>query len=176
MEYMRKIKHIVAVGENWGFSFKNKLIFQFKEILEHFIKMTSGHIIIMGRKTFEYMLHMEKNGFSIPGAIIIVVSRNRDYSAKAQMVTSSIEEAIEIAQEINLPKSDIYIMGGASMYNQTIDTCDELVIIMIGMTREADTFYLNPTKHGFKRVSFNDMVLSEFNQYPYSFTYWRKKS
>jgi len=124
---------IAAAAENNALGKDNKLIWHLPLDFKRFKKLTSGHCIIMGRKTFE----------SLPGILPkrkhIVITRQENYKVKEGVtVVSSLEEAIKLAyKEDDTP----YIIGGGEIYKQSMEFADVIELTRVHATMEADTFF-----------------------------------
>ncbi len=110
-----QISIVVAIAEkDRGIGHGSELLFRISDDLKRFKALTTGHPIIMGRKTFESI------GRPLPGRENIVITRNPNWSAPGVKTTSSIEQAIEIAS--NAPGNDqIFIIGGGEIYKETLE-------------------------------------------------------
>jgi dihydrofolate reductase len=147
---------VAAIGKNRELGLKDKLLWHIPEDIKRFRELTSGHPIIMGRKTFESILGY--SGKPLPRRTNIVVTRDRNYEAglrergiESVLVANSLEEAIEIAKKS--PGSDeIHIGGGAQLYAEAIPLVDRLYLTLINDTKEADTFFPEYEPH-FKHKS-----------------------
>lgn len=136
---------ICAVAENMAIGKDNKIPWHIPEDLKLFKKLTTGNIIIMGRKTFESI------GKPLPGRISIIISTSynetQEYSAETQIYKcSSLEKALHTASEITektsgLEDKEIFIAGGASIYKQAIIGAEKLYISRIPGIYEGDTFF-----------------------------------
>lgn len=133
---------IACCGPNNELGYKNDLIYHIKEDMEFFKSMTMSRAVIMGRKTFESI------GKPLPFRLNIVISHNKDYGTKFFnyrlnfKVATNLEEAIRIANKYDFYDDDIFITGGAEIYNQTINKCKNLYITkVIDHSSEADTFF-----------------------------------
>ncbi len=129
---------ICAVSENRAIGKNNQLLWHIPEDMAHFKKLTIGHAIIMGRKTFESI------GKPLPNRTNVVITSDPDYSAEGTIVAHTIEEAIEKVKEIE--KEEIFIIGGGKIYEQTIDLCDKLYLTVVEGKFEADTFFPDYSK------------------------------
>lgn len=136
------ISIIVAIAENRAIGYKNKLIYWLPNDLKRFKGLTTGNTIIMGRKTFESL----PKG-ALPNRRNIVISRTADKDAfPGAECYKSLEEALEAAKtgftyNDNL-STDVYIIGGASVYEQAFPIADRLCLTYIFDTpAEADTFF-----------------------------------
>ena len=123
---------IVAAGENDAIGKNNKLIWHLSNDLKRFKKLTSGHHIIMGRKTFESFPK------PLPNRIHVVISRQSSYEApEGVIVVNSLEKAIEVAKNDAQP----FIIGGGQIYELAMPLADKLEITRVHSEFEADTFF-----------------------------------
>ncbi|MDO5036174.1 MAG: dihydrofolate reductase [Porphyromonas sp.] len=139
--------------------------------LKHFKETTMGSPIIMGRHTFESF----PNG-ALPGRTNIVVTRNKDYSAKDIVLAHSLEEAIEIAANES-PRA--YLSGGGQLYKQALekDLVQVLHITQVHHTwQEADTYMPAIDLDLWDFVYEERHEADEKNLYPYSFLRFERKS
>ena len=159
------ISIIAAVARNRAIGFQNKLIYWLPNDLKRFKQLTTGHTIIMGRNTF---LSLPKG--ALPNRRNIVLSR----SAKAFPgcdVYASLEEALAHCAA----DEDIYIIGGASVYQQALPLADRLCLTEIDDTpAEADTFF--PPYDDWQEVSRESHATDERHAYPYAFVDYVKKN
>ena len=150
----KKIIHIVCMDELGGIGLDNKLLFRIPEDLHYFRNKTLGHSCLCGRKTYE----------SFPKKLtrrIVRVLRG----ASINKLTNSLYECWMDSTMLNT--DSIYIIGGASIYNQTADIVDELLITIVDAKVEADTFYTIPD--GFVKVWESDTQHS-VNDLSFKFT------
>ena len=133
---------IAAVSENRAIGKDNKLLWRIPEDLKRFKELTSGHPIIMGRKTFEAI------GGPLASRTNIIVTRDESYSARGCIRCNSLEEAIEMARGVDQEK--LFIIGGGQIYNQAISQANRLYLTVIEGQFEADTFF--PDYSDFKRI------------------------
>lgn len=123
---------IAAVAKNRAIGFENKLLYWLPNDLKRFKALTTGHTIIMGRNTFESL----PKG-ALPNRRNVVLSRTTKELPGCD-VFPTLEEAIQSCQ----PEEDIYIIGGARVYEQAIKFADRLCLTEIADTpREADAFF-----------------------------------
>ena len=126
------ISIIAAVAKNRAIGYKNKLIYWLPNDLKRFKALTTGHTIIMGRNTF---LSLPKG--ALPNRRNIVLSRSTK-AFEGCDVYPSLDEALRHCSE----DEDIYIIGGASVYQQALPLADRLCLTEIDDTPEqADTFF-----------------------------------
>jgi dihydrofolate reductase len=128
------ISIIAAIGKNRELGKNNKLLWQLKKDLQHFKIITSGHPVIMGRKTFESI------GFPLPKRTNIVITRDKNYQVAAGVIIcDSLEKAMEVAKTKD--RQEIFIIGGASIYSQAINLADKLYLTLVDGTFDADVYF-----------------------------------
>lgn len=133
--------HVVAVSENDVIGKDGKLPWHFPADLKFFKNLTTGHTVIMGRKTFDSI------GKALPNRRNIVVSRQAHAPVEGVEFVSSIETALEKAGP-----QDVFIIGGASIYEATLGRVEGIYLTHIGQTFQGDAFYPG-VPAGFKKVS-----------------------
>jgi dihydrofolate reductase len=127
----KNITLIAAAAENNAIGKDNKLIWHLSDDLKHFKNLTKGHHVIMGRKTFESMPK------ALPNRTNVVVTRNKDYTAKDAHVVDSLEAALAFAQEDDRP----FIIGGGEIYRQGLAFANCIELTRVHEDFEADTFF-----------------------------------
>lgn len=126
------ISIIAAVAKNRAIGYKNKLLYWLPNDLKRFKALTTGHTIIMGRKTFESL----PKG-ALPNRRNVVLSRSEKEFPGCE-VFPSLKEALKHCQ----PDEDVYIIGGASVYSQAMTIAERLCLTEIDDTpTEADAFF-----------------------------------
>lgn len=128
---------IVAVDEKWGIGRDGKLLTSIPGDMKYFKKHTTGKVIVMGRKTLESM--PGKKG--LPNRVNYVMTHDESYEAEDAIVVHSEEELFVKLGEYN--SDDVYLIGGASLYNKYYRKCDRLYITKIDAELNADTFIVN---------------------------------
>lgn len=121
--------------------YKNRLLYAIPSDMTRFRMLTTGHTIIMGRKTFESL----PNG-ALPNRHNIVISKTREQIAGCE-VFASLEEALEARKEA--AEDECFIIGGASIYEQALPFADKLYLTIVEKEPEhADTFFpeINPAE------------------------------
>lgn len=130
---MSKLSIIAAVDRRMGIGFENKLLFWLPNDLKRFKALTTGNTILMGRKTFESL----PKG-ALPNRRNIVLSANPTTECQGADIFPSLEAALQSCRE----DEHIYIIGGASIYQQALPLADELYLTEIDSTApEADAFF-----------------------------------
>jgi len=130
-----KIILVAAVAKNNIIGKTNSLPWYLPEDLKHFKEITQGHIVLMGRKTFESILN--RLGNPLPNRKNIIVTKRVDYHVRAGVeLYHSIDEVFA-----KYVKEDIYVIGGASIYKQTIDKAHKLYITQVHEEYEGDVYF-----------------------------------
>ncbi len=150
---------IAAVAKNNALGKDNQLIWHLPADLKRFKKVTLGHHIIMGRKTFESL------GKPLPNRTTIIITRNTNYIAEGCIVVNSLEEAINTAKADKNP----FILGGAEIYKQALEIADVLDLTLVHYEFEADAFFPKIDFNHWKEVSREDFKANDKNKYDYSF-------
>ena len=123
---------IAAVARNRAIGYQNKLLYWLPDDLKRFKALTTGHTIIMGRRTFESL----PTG-ALPDRRNIVLSRSQQTLPGCECFTS-IEEALRHCQ----PDEDVYVIGGASIYKQAVNLADRLYLTEVDDTpQQADAYF-----------------------------------
>lgn len=134
---------IAAAGENNALGKNNDLVWHLPDDFKRFKKMTSGHHIIMGRKTFESFPQ------SLPNRTHVVITRRDNYKKEGVIVVHSLERALEFTKEDPQP----FIIGGGEIYKMAIDVADKIELTRVHGTFEADTYFPEIDEDQWKLVS-----------------------
>lgn len=128
---------IVAVDNNWAIGNKNQLLVRIPNDHKMFREMTTGKVVVLGRKTLETF----PQGLPLKNRTNIILSTNPDYKVKDATVVHSIEELLEEVKQY--PTEDVFIIGGESIYRQMLPYCEVAHITKIDMEYEADSYFPN---------------------------------
>ncbi len=156
---------IAAIAENNALGKDNQLILHLPADLKRFKQVTLNHHIIMGRKTFESL------GKPLPNRTTIIITRNKNYSAKGCIVVNSLKKAIEASKNDENP----YILGGAEIYKQAMEIADKLDLTFVHHKFEADAFFPVIDTKIWKETSREDFKADEKNKYNFSFVTFERK-
>ena len=126
-----RISIIAAMAKNRVIGQKNALPWHLPEDLKHFRKLTMGHHIVMGRKTFESI------GKPLPGRTSIVVSRNADLVIPGAEVAPSMEKAVSLCSG----DEEIFIIGGGELFSQAMSFADRIYLTEIQDEYEGDAYF-----------------------------------
>lgn len=128
---------IVAVDRNWAIGYKNDLLVKIPADQRFFREVTTGKVVIMGRKTLQSFPQQQP----LKNRTNIVITRDPDFTVKGATVVHSIEEALEEVKDV--PTEDVFVIGGATIYEQMMDYCDVAHVTKIDFPYYADTFFPN---------------------------------
>ena len=154
---MPEIVIIAAVAKNRVIGHDNQLIWNIPEDMAHFKALTQGHIVLMGRKTWESLPPRFR---PLPGRRNIVISRQADYNAPGAEVADSLENGLKLASTIE-PAVDpmattlIFIIGGEQIYTQAMALADRLEITEVDLEPEGDAWFSEISAVDWKLVAKN---------------------
>ena len=159
------ISIIAAVAKNRAIGIRNKLIYWLPNDLKRFKALTTGHTIIMGRRTFESL----PKG-ALPNRRNVVLSRTEKDFPGCDTYTS-LKEALSHCS----PEEDVYIIGGASVYKQAMDVADRLCLTEVDDTpEEADAFF--PDYSDWHEVWREEHATDERHEYRYAFVDYERQN
>ncbi|HXU26114.1 MAG TPA: dihydrofolate reductase [Bacteroidia bacterium] len=160
---------IVAVAENNVIGKDNKLIWSLPADMKFFKEKTKGHVIITGRKNYESIPEKFR---PLPERTNIVITRQADYKAPGAIVVASIEAAMQYVKQHHT-NEEIFIIGGAEIYKQTIAMCHKIYLTRIHHSFEGDAFFPELTSD-WKLTHQENMAADEKNKYPFAFQTWTR--
>ena len=128
---------IAAVDRNWAIGRNNGLLVSIPADMKFFRQMTTGKVIVMGRKTLESF----PNGLPLKNRTNIVLTSRPDYSVKDAVIVHSLEELTAEIEKYDT--DDIYVIGGESIYRQLLPMCSTAHITKIDHAYEADAWFPN---------------------------------
>ncbi len=164
---MPKISIAVAIGENYAIGKNNQLLWHMPADLKFFKQTTSGHSVIMGRKTFDSV------GKPLPNRKNIVVTRDKRLQIAGVEMANSLNEALAICEH---DTNDVFIIGGAEIYRQALPLTNTLYLTTIHHTFEADTFFPELDWTQWKQIKSEKHLADEKNAYPYTFAVYERRS
>lgn len=152
------------MAENRAIGKNNSLPWHLSEDLKYFKRVTMGHSIIMGRKTWDSI------GRALPGRTSIVVTRNPQFVAEGAKVVDSLASAIELAKEI--AKSDgteeAFVIGGAAIYEAALPHAQRFHLTRVHSKIDGDTFLTGFEESDWDEVSRDEYHQSDTSFYDYS--------
>ena len=128
---------IAAVDQNWGIGLKNQLLVRIPEDMKYFRQMTTGKVVVMGRKTLESF----PGGQPLSNRTNIVLTTDQNYQKKNAAVVHSLEELFHNLQQYQ--SEDVFVIGGESIYRQLLDQCETAYITKIDYQYQADAWFPN---------------------------------
>lgn len=131
------MKLIVAVDSKWAIGNKNKLLVSIPADMKQFRERTTGHVVVMGRKTLESF----PAGAPLKNRTNIVLTANQSYKAKDAIIVHTKEELLETLKEYD--SDDIFVIGGQSIYEMMLPYCDTAYVTKIDHAYQADTYFPN---------------------------------
>lgn len=158
------ISFIVAMDKNNVIGYHNQLPWQLPADLAYFKKVTTGHPIIMGRKTFESI------GRPLPGRRNIVITRDTSYYMEGIEIVHSIEDAVRLIGE-----DEAFIIGGANIFEQAFKFAQKLYITYIHEEFVGDTYFNEFKINEWKLESSINGIKDEKNPYEYEFVVYNRK-
>ncbi len=138
-----RVSIIVAVAQNGVIGRGNRLPWRLPDDLKYFKALTLGHHVIMGRKTFESI------GKPLSGRTNVVVTRQPGYQAPGVVVAGSIEQALAACAN----DTEIFVIGGAELFAQTMDQAGRLYLTEIQQDFEGDVIYPRYDRSQWREVS-----------------------
>ena len=160
---------IVNADKNWGIGKNNELLVHIPNDMKMFRQMTTGKVVVMGRKTLESF----PNGLPLANRTNIVLTRNADYKAKGAILVHSLEELMEELEKYD--SGDIYVIGGGKVYELLLPYCDTAHVTKIQHTYAADTYFSNLDKTEEWEITGESDEETYFNLEYYFLRYERKK-
>jgi dihydrofolate reductase len=163
------VKILVACDENRVIGKDNSLIWYLPADLKRFKALTTGQVIIMGRKTYDSI------GKPLPNRTNIVVTRQKNYAVQGVEVVHSLEEAILKAK--SLRSDDIFVIGGAEIYQLAMSLADQIVLTKLHDIFDGDTYFPEISEKDWEIIDQIKGETDEKNPFQFSFiTYQRRQS
>lgn len=128
---------IVAVDKNWAIGKNNKMMWSLPGDMKFFREKTTGHVVVMGRKTLESF----PNGLPLKKRTNIVLTGNKNYQVKDAVLVHTLEELLEELKKYD--SEELYVIGGESVYRMLLPYCDVAYVTKIDHAYEADTYFPN---------------------------------
>jgi len=160
------ISLIAAVAENGVIGRNNEMVWNLPDDFKYFKQTTSGHPIVMGRKTFESL------GKPLPNRVNIVITRNADYHPAETVVTRSLDEALDKALHTQSPET--FVIGGAEIYRQAISRADRLYLTEVKGTFEGDTYFPDFNRTDWREVSRRHHPADDRHTVAFDFVIWER--
>ena len=163
------ISLIAAIGKNNELGKNNTLVWSMPNDLKYFREKTSGHPVIMGRKTFESI------GRPMPKRRNIIITRDLNYKKDGIEVIHSLGESLDLVRADLSQNKEIFIIGGEEIFKQAMPFADKLYITHIeAEDKEADTFFPEIIPIVWNEVSHEEHKKDMENPHDYTFSVYEK--
>jgi dihydrofolate reductase len=166
------ITMIAAAGEKNELGKDNDLVWHLPDDFKRFKKLTTGHPIIMGRKTYESFPK------PLPNRLHIIITRNEDYAPsipegreKDVLVVTSMDAALLKAMHDEQP----FIIGGGEIYNLGMEVADKIELTRVHSTFDADTFFPEINKSQWEKISEIRHEKDEKHNFAFTYETWERK-
>lgn len=156
---------IVATDKQGGIGKDNALLWHLPNDLKRFKSITSGHPIIMGRKTYDSI------GRPLPNRLNIIITQNKDLNIEGCVIVHSLKDAIIAAEG-----KDVFIIGGGSIYEQAMEIADMIYLTLVDVTLEADTHFPKIEDDKWQIVHSESHSKDEKHNYDYQFIDLKRKA
>lgn len=156
-----RVSLIVALAENGTIGRDGDLPWRLSADLKRFKRLTMGHHLLMGRKTFESI------GRALPGRTTIVVSRGRPELPDGVHLAQSVEAGLELARAAG--EEELFVAGGAEIFAATLGLADRLYLTRVEAEIDGDTFFPVYEASEWREISSETRGADERNQYPTTF-------
>lgn len=162
------MKMIAAVDQNWGIGYQNRLLVQIPQDMNRFKELTQGQVVFMGKNTL----------LSLPGSLPlknrtnIVLTSDRNFSVKGAVIVHDREEAL--AEMGRYSDREIYLIGGASVYEQFLNDVNEVFLTCIQQTYHADAYFPDLTRRP-EWVLAEESKMQRYSELEYSFRRYIRK-
>lgn len=159
------ISIIVAVAKNGVIGDKNSLLWHLREDMIHFRTTTSGHPVVMGRKTYDSI------GRPLPKRTNVVITRDTNLAIEGCTVVHSLEEAVAMFDK----SEEVFIIGGAQIYKQALPFADRIYLTVIEKEYQGDTSFPEIDYSEWKEISREEYPRGEEFELPFAFITLERK-
>lgn len=166
MAKMKKISIIVAIAENNAIGKDNKLLWHISNDLKRFRRITTGHTVIMGKRTFESL-----PGGPLPDRRNIVISDDKNDKFDGCIMAYSIDDALNKCDD----RKENFIIGGGTIYSQFLKYTTKLYITRVHKSFDADTYFPEVNYDNWIEIEKDDYPPDENNIFSYSFITYKRK-
>jgi dihydrofolate reductase len=155
------------MDEKRGIGKAGRLPWHLRDDLQRFKRLTMGHHLVMGRKTYESIGHM------LPGRVMIVITKNKELQISDGYIANSIEDALMIAEKNN--ENEVFIIGGGMIFRETLPIANRIYLTQVHTDSKADVFFPELTLSCWKEIEAQDYPADYYNQYPFTFKVLEKR-
>lgn len=164
------ISLIAALTENRVIGKNNDLPWRLPDDMKYFMKTTTGHHVIMGRKNYD---SLPANFKPLPNRTNIIVTRQLNFVAKGCTVVNSIKAGIEIAKSNK--EEELFIIGGAQIYEQALPMAHRLYLTEIKAEVNGDTYFPKIDRNQWKEISRVAHAADEKHRFAFDFVIYKRK-
>jgi len=162
-----KISLVAAIAENNAIGKDNDLLWHLPADFKHFKETTSGHFILMGRKTFESFPK------PLPNRTHLIITRQKNYNVPDNCFAfASVSDALQFAQHQN--QETVYVIGGGEIYKETISIANKLVITHVNAVFEDADAFFPEISADWKKISEAFHKSDEKNKFDFTITVYHK--
>ena len=163
-----KISLVAAIAENAAIGLGGDLPWRLPADQRHFKELTTGHCLVMGRKTFDSIGRRP-----LPGRLHIVISRDRTFQAEGVLVATDLDTALDLARARG--EAEAFIAGGTEIYALALPLVDCLHLTRVHAEVDADTFFPPYDEREWKLVRETHHEADDRNEYSFSIQEWRRQ-
>lgn len=156
---------IVAAAENGIIGVDGELPWRLSNDLKRFRQLTTGHHIIMGRKTYESINRL------LPDRTTVIVTRNQDYEVPGAIVVNSVDEAVKAVADDSEP----FVIGGAEIYRAVLPQVDRIYLTHVKVALEGDAVFPSLDPEQWAITEQQEFPADEKNEYPTVFCIYQRK-
>ena len=159
------ISIVVAVSDNNAIGAGGNLLWRLPKDMQYFKQITTGHHVLMGRKTWDSIPPKFR---PLPDRVNIIVTRQKDFKAEGAIVVKSVEEGIELAK--NAGEKELMVIGGGEIYKQVFPKTDKIYLTKVHATFiDADTFLNEHFIEGWKMISTENHAIDDKHPHHFDF-------
>ena len=171
---------ISAIGKNNEIGKKNDLLWSLPEDMKHFRKITSGHPVIMGQKTFESLARDENGkqiGRLLPNRRNIILTQDKSFKKENTEVLRSIDELMKLLEKTTNDNDEVFVIGGGSIYKALMDKVDKLYITHVDAEfPDAEIFFPRIDQDKWQKTKNKKYLKNELNKYDLEFAEYIRKA
>ena len=161
------ISIIAAMDQDRGIGIDNKMPWHLPIDLMRFKRITMGHHLILGRKTFQSI------GGPLPGRQMIVLSRNPEFKAAGCLVSRSFDEALQLAEAAG--EKEVFVVGGGEIYLEALPLIDRMYLTLVDTKAESDTHFPQFDQENWEVICEQDFAEDSKNPLTHTFRYLVRK-
>jgi dihydrofolate reductase len=167
---IRDLSIIAAVSENNVIGRDGGLPWRLSADLARFKRLTMGHAIIMGRRTWESI------GRPLPGRTSIVISRQSNWRTEGASVAGSLDAALEVARQSDVDQSEVFVIGGAAVYALALPRAERLYLTRVHADVEGDVEFPAVDWNAWQLCEESHHAADERNDFAHTFQVWLRKA